>query len=117
VCHHWIGIVFLPRVTLDRTAALMQAYDDYREIYRLFVRRSQMLSRDGDRFMVSLQLFMKKVDSVVLNTEDDVSFVRVSPTRTRVRSQPPQLVVDERHQRRQCLLVALTSAVHERSDP
>jgi hypothetical protein len=55
--------------------------------------------------------------NVVLNTEYDVSFVRVSPIRTRVRSQPPQLVVDERHQRRQCLLVALTSAVHERSDP
>jgi len=86
LCHHWIGTVFLPSVTLDRTATLMQAYDDYHEIYRPAVRRSKLLSRNGDRFTVSLQLFMQKVVSVVLNTEYDVSFVRVSPTRTRVRS-------------------------------
>jgi hypothetical protein len=86
LCHHWIGTVFLPDLTLDRTVALMQAYDSYHVIYRPAVRRSRILSRDGDRFTVSLQLFMKKVVSVVLNTEYDVSYLRVSPTRTLVRS-------------------------------
>ena len=86
LCHHWIGTVFLPGVTLDRTVRLMQAYDDYHEIYGPAIRRSMMLSRDGDRFRVSLQLFMKKVVSAVLNTEYDVSYVRVSPTRMEVRS-------------------------------
>jgi hypothetical protein len=86
MCHHWIGTVFLPGVPLDRTAALMQAYNDYQEIYRPVVRRSEMLSRDGDRFTVSLQFAMKKVVSVVLNTEYDVSYVRVSAARMQVRS-------------------------------
>jgi hypothetical protein len=86
LCHHWLGTVFLPGVTLDRTAALMQAYGDYHEIYRPAVRRSQVLSRDGDHFTVSLQLTMKKVVSVVLNTEDDVSYVRASSARMQVRS-------------------------------
>jgi hypothetical protein len=86
LCHHWIGSVFLPGVTLDRTARLMQAYDDYHEIYGPAIRRSSLLSRDGDRFRVSLQLFMKKVISAVLNTEYDVSYIRVSPTRLQVRS-------------------------------
>jgi hypothetical protein len=86
LCHHWIGTVFLRGVRLDRTVRLMQAYDDYREIYGPAVRRSRMLSRDGDRFTVSLQLFMKKVVSAVLNTEYDVSYESVSPTRTEVRS-------------------------------
>jgi hypothetical protein len=86
LCHHWIGTVFLPGVTLDRTVGLMQAYDDYHEIYGPAIRRSRMLSRDGDRFTVSLQLFMKKVVSAVLNTEYEVSYVSVSPTRTEVRS-------------------------------
>ena len=69
LCHHWIGTVFLPGVRLDRTIRLMQAYDDYHEVYGPAVWRSRMLSRDGDRFRVSLQLFMKKVVSAVLNTE------------------------------------------------
>jgi hypothetical protein len=86
LCHHWIGSVFLPGVTLDRTVGLMQAYDDYHEIYGPAIRRSRMLSRDGDRFRVSLQLFMKRVVSAVLNTEYDVSYVHVSPTRMQVRS-------------------------------
>jgi hypothetical protein len=86
LCHHWIGSVFLPGVTLDRTVRLMQAYNDYHEIYGPAIRRSRILSRDGDRFKVSLQLFMKKVVSAVLNTEYDVSYVRVSPTRMQVRS-------------------------------
>jgi hypothetical protein len=86
LCHHWIGTVFLPGVTLDRTAALMQAYSDYHEIYRPVVRRSGLLSRDGDHFTVSLQLVMKKAVSVVLNTEYDVSYVRASSERMQVRS-------------------------------
>lgn len=86
ICHHWIGTVFLPGVTLDRTAALMQAYSEYHEIYRPVVRRSRVLSRDGDHFTVSLQLAMKKVVSVVLNTEYDVSYVRASSARMQVRS-------------------------------
>jgi hypothetical protein len=86
LCHHWVGTAFIPGGTLDRTAELMQAYDTYHEIYRPAVRRSRLLARDGDRFTVSLQLFMKKVISVVLNTEYDVSYLRLSPTRMQVRS-------------------------------
>ncbi len=84
--HHWIGTIFIPDVTLDRIADLMQAYDTYAEIYRPAVRRSHLLTRDGDHFTASLQLFMKKVVSVVLNTEYDVTYVRLSPRRMQVRS-------------------------------
>ena len=45
-----------------------------------------MLARDGERFTVALQLFMKNVVSVVLNTEYDASYLRLSPTRMQVRS-------------------------------
>jgi hypothetical protein len=86
LCHHWVGTVFIPGVTVDRTAGLMQAYDTYHNIYRPAVRRSGLLARTGDRFTVSLQLFMKKLVTVVLNTEYDVSYLHHSPTRMQVRS-------------------------------
>jgi hypothetical protein len=45
-----------------------------------------MLSRGGDGFRVYLQLFQKQIISVVLNTESEVTYTRLSPKRMQVRS-------------------------------
>ena len=84
--HHWIGTVFIPGAPLDRVTSLMQDYDRYPAMYRPNVRRARILAHEGDRFQVYLQLFMKKVISVVLNTEYDVRYMRVAPQRMHVRS-------------------------------
>ena len=84
--HHWIGTVFIPGASLERVTSLMQDYEQYATVYRPNVRRSRTLARDGDRFRVYLQLFMKKVISVVLNSEYDVRYARVAPQRMHVRS-------------------------------
>jgi putative flippase GtrA len=84
--HHWIGTTFAPNATADRAVALMQDYDRYQEIYSPNVRRSHTISRQGESFKFYLQLFMKKVISVVLNTEYDVRYTRISPARVSVRS-------------------------------
>ena len=86
MCHHWVGTVLIPGVQLDDVVALMQGYDRYQDVYRPAVRRSRTLSRNGAHFKVSLQLFMRKVISVVLNTESDVHYVPASPKRMQVRS-------------------------------
>jgi len=86
LCHHWVGTVFVPGAPLEPIVALMQAYERYSEVYRPAVRRSKILSREGDRFRVYLQLFKKKILSVVLNTEYDVRYIPVAPNRATVRS-------------------------------
>ena len=84
--HHWVGTVFAAGARLDQTVTLMQAYDKYQDVYRPAVRRSRMMSREGDHFDVYLQLFMKKVIGVVLNTEYDVRYLSVAPNKLQVRS-------------------------------
>jgi hypothetical protein len=86
LCHHWIGTVFIPGATVTGVAAVMQGYDRYPEIYRPAVRRARILAREGDRYRVYLQLFKKKVLSVVLNSEYDVRYVAPAPHRMHVRS-------------------------------
>ena len=86
MCHHWVGTVLVPGARLDDVVALMQGYDRYQDVYRPAVRRSKTLSQNGAPSRSSLQLFMKKVISVVLNTESDVHYVPVSPKRMQVRS-------------------------------
>jgi putative flippase GtrA len=86
MCHHWVGTVLVPGARLDDVVTLMQSYHRYQDVYRPAVRRSKTLSRNGAHFKVSLQLFMKKVISVVLNTESNVHYLPVSATRMQVRS-------------------------------
>ena len=90
--HHWVGTVLIPGVTLEQTMALVQDYDRYAEIYSPDVRRSKLLSRDGSRFRVYLQLFKQKVVTVVLNTEYDAEFVRLDDQRAYVPSRSTRIV-------------------------
>jgi len=84
--HHWIGTALLPHASIDRVLALMQGYDRYQQIYSPNIRQSHTISRHGDSFKVYLQLFMKKVIGVVLNTEYDVRYTRMGASRAHVRS-------------------------------
>jgi len=86
LCHHWVGTVLIPRVTLEKVRELMQSYDMYQQIYRPAVRQSRTLSHDGDHFTVYLQLFMKKIIGVVLNTNYDVNYLTKTSKQVQVRS-------------------------------
>jgi hypothetical protein len=83
--HHWLGAAFVPGASLDQALALLQDYDRHAEIYRPAIARSQLLSRDGDVFRVYLRFYMKKVITVVVNTENEARFTRLGPDRAQSR--------------------------------
>ncbi len=84
--HHWIGIIFIPNISLTKTVDLLQDYDDQYRFFAPEVERSRLLSRQGDEFHVSLRLRRKKVIMVVLNTEYDVLYSRLAGNRVIVNS-------------------------------
>jgi len=86
--HHWLGVVFVPGVTLSSSVALLQDYDRHHEIYQPNVADSHTLSRDGDHFHVRLRFFMKKIITVVVTSDHDAQFVHDGPDRvsSRIRS-------------------------------
>jgi hypothetical protein len=86
--HHWRGAAFVPGATIAEAVALLQDYDRHAEIYRPNVARSRLLSRDGDQFRVHLRFFMKKVITVVVNSEHEAFFSMPSADRaqSRIRS-------------------------------
>jgi hypothetical protein len=91
--HHWIGAVFVPGVTLDQAVGLLQDYDHHADIFRPAIERSKLVRRDGDTFIVSLRFYMKKVITVVVNTENEARFTR--PALDRVQSRIYSLRVAE----------------------
>ena len=84
--HHWIGTILIPGTSVDKVVTLMQGYERYQTLYAPNVRQSRTITRDGDHFTASLQLFMKKVISVVLNTDNDIRYTRLGSARAHVRS-------------------------------
>ena len=75
--HHWIATVVISGATLERTLETIQDYDRWDELYETDVQRSRLLHRDGSRFKVYFQLFLRTVVTVVLNTEYDIEYVHL----------------------------------------
>jgi hypothetical protein len=74
--HHWVGTAFVPGATIEQTLMLLQDYDRHERIYSPVVAKSKLQSRDGDRFRFFLRFAMKKVITVVVNSEHEAIFTR-----------------------------------------
>jgi hypothetical protein len=81
--HDWVGSVFIPGVTVQQTLALVQDYNHHKDVYKPEVIDSRTLSHEGDRYQVYMRLLKKKVITVQLNTEHDVKYTEITPTRWR----------------------------------
>ncbi|HJO38519.1 MAG: hypothetical protein QGF21_10935 [Vicinamibacterales bacterium] len=90
--HHWVGTIALPGATLAEALELVQDYDRYAEIYDFHVQRFERLSADDGRFAVYLRVFMKKIVTVVLDTEYDVVFEAIGDRRAFVASYATRIV-------------------------
>jgi hypothetical protein len=83
--HHWLGAAFVPGATLGQALDLLQDYERHADIYRPAVARSKLVSREGDVFRVDLRFYMKKVITVVVNTENEARFTRLASDRAQSR--------------------------------
>lgn len=79
--HHWRAVVFVPGATLAKTIALVQDYDHHSKIYTPDVERSKLMKRQGNDFHIFYRLRRKKVITVVMDTEYDVHYEPMGPTR------------------------------------
>lgn len=84
--HDWVGAVFIPGATLQKTLALVQDYNNHKNVYKPEVIDSTLLSRQGEDFKIFLRLVKTKVITVVLNTNHDVQYIQVNGKQWRSRS-------------------------------
>ena len=80
--HHWVGVAFLPGVKLDAAVALLTDYNAQAQIYQPRVVRSRLIERNGDVFRFYLRFVMKKVITVVVNSEYEGRFTRLASDRS-----------------------------------
>jgi hypothetical protein len=84
--HDWVGAAWIPGTTVEQTLALVQDYDNHKNIYKPEVIDSKLLSHQGNDFKIYLRLRKKKIITVVLDTEHDVHYTPLSRMRWFCRS-------------------------------
>jgi hypothetical protein len=84
--HDWIAAAFIPQSTIQEIFAVIQDYDNHKNIYKPEALDSKLISRHGDDFQIYLRLLKKKIITVVLDTEHEVHYRQVDPTRWVCRS-------------------------------
>lgn len=84
--HDWIGAAFVPGATVAQALALVQNYDNHKNIYKPEVVDSKLLSHHGNTFQIYLRLLKKKVITVVLDTDHDVHYAEIGAMRWFCRS-------------------------------
>ena len=75
--HDWIGAAFVAGTTVEKTLALVQDYDNHKNIYKPEVMDSRLITHNGNDFTIYLRLLKKKIITVVLDTDHDVHYQRV----------------------------------------
>jgi len=84
--HDWIGAAVIPGATVANTLALIQDYDNHKNIYKPEVIDSRLASHQGNDFQIYLRLLKKKIITVVLDTDHDVRYRCLDRTRWECRS-------------------------------
>jgi hypothetical protein len=84
--HDWVGAAFISRATVEDVVALVQDYDNHKNIYKPEVLDSKLIRRDGNDFQIYLRLLKKKIITVVLDTDHDVHYSLADDTRWLCRS-------------------------------
>ena len=80
--HHWVGIIFIPGVTLAELLPIMRDYDRRAELYKPDVIASHLISHQGDDYGFFLRFYQKRFTTVVFNTEYIAHWGQVDPHRT-----------------------------------
>ena len=84
--HHWLGAAFISGATLAQTKAVLDDYERQKTIYYPDVRKSQLISRDGDIQNVFLQFYSKTTVTAVFNVNFASTTTDYSPTQTQIRA-------------------------------
>jgi hypothetical protein len=79
--HHWVGLIFIPGVTLAKTLPIVKDYDRRAELYKPDVSASRTLAHHGDDFKMFLRLHQKRFTTVDFNTTYDVHWGSVDSTK------------------------------------
>ena len=93
IIHHWLGILFIPDVSIQQVLGAVQDYNHEQDHYRPQVIRSRLIRHQGDEFKIYLRLQEKKIITVTLDTDHEVRYSQLDRTHWSSRSYSTRIQV------------------------
>jgi hypothetical protein len=84
--HDWIAAAFISDSTIQEIFAVIQDYDNHKNIYKPEVVDSKLVRQEDHDFRIYLRLLKKKIITVVLDTDHEVHYRPVDRIRWVCRS-------------------------------
>jgi hypothetical protein len=84
--HHWLGAAFIPGATLAQTKTILEDYENQKTSYYPDVRKSHLVSQEGNTRNVFLQFYSKTIVTAVFNVNFASTTTDYSRTQTQVRA-------------------------------
>jgi hypothetical protein len=80
--HHWIGVMYIPNVSLDQVMQILNSYDRYTDTYKSLIRKSSVIEQSGDTAKLNV-LAVQKAFSVTaaVDTDEEIQIARPAPNR------------------------------------
>jgi hypothetical protein len=90
--HHWVGVMFVPNVSLDQVMQVLNSYDRYSDIYKPLIRKTSVIEQVGDTVKVNV-LAVQKAFSVTaaVNTDEEIQITRPAPNRVCITANSVQI--------------------------
>jgi hypothetical protein len=81
---HWFGTIFIPGVSVEDTLKTLQDYNRYPEWFK-DIERSRIVDHTGSEFQLYTRAVKKKVITIAMDVESDVTFTALDAERVQSR--------------------------------
>ena len=80
--HHWVGVMFVPNVSLGQVMQVLNSYDRYSDIYQPLIRKSSVIEQAGDTVKVNVLAVQKALSvTAAVETDEEIQIARPAPDR------------------------------------
>jgi hypothetical protein len=99
IIHDWRAAVLAPRAGMDKLIGVLQSYDDYPRHYAPQVTAAKVYGQKGNLWRVFLRLHKKKILTANLNTDYEIEYRPLGPSRWGILSHSTKVAeVDDRRE-------------------
>jgi hypothetical protein len=80
--HHWVGVMFLPNVSLDQVMQVLDNYDRYSDFLQPLIRKVAVTAQPGETARLNV-IAVQKAFSVIaaVNTDEEIQITKPTPDR------------------------------------
>lgn len=83
--HHWIGVMFVPNVSLDQVMQVLNSYDRYSDIYKPLIRKTSVIEQAGDTVKLNVLAVQKALSvTAAVETDEEIQIARPAPSRVSI---------------------------------